>query len=397
MPDSGGKGFVQGIEPYIGSISNMVSNYFLKNKDTQDAFNEWKKRQDYEQQLKTQAEIAKMKQTADALNKYIQGGETQTQLTPTYNPNDVLNTNKTLTPNLENKTSFVPYNTQDLITKGLLAGLTANEIQNKINPKPVDKYDAFKEDPYKQLGRNKFTGQYEVTKDFGTKLNPAYEPKYIEAPINPDGVFDKKTGKIRIDYGGYDPKTGMWQQDANGTLIRRPQFIAITEKDKNGDKVLSTDLNKIYASKFKTQQNMLAQYNSIKNLPTNSEGIVVDNNGKPVMMSTPVYDADGNLLKNITEPINVKSLKRNLDEFNTQYSKYVKNISSEEFNSWYRDLYNFVGGNKQKGNASPLDYYTNLIRAYKTGKLKENDFQNGINLFRATYNFDPLMKYGVVE
>lgn len=290
----------------------------------------------------------------------------------------------------DNSAEFRKYSSQDMFNK--LMGLDKEDISKYKSvkellesPKKEYSYMDFTSDPYAHWGYDKTTNQREKIKEFGKdNLNPNYEPKYIKQPLH-EGKFDSRTGKLRIDFGNYDPKLGTFQKSPEDKiLISDSQYIPIEKNGKNGEKLYSDEITKIWNTKFKEQQDILAQYNILKK----SGGIAVDNNGKPIL-----DQEDGS-------PITADKLKKRLDAFSEQYAEQVKSTSSEEFLNWYDQMYNVESKNKEgkllkkKGNPTKKDFWDNLKSGYTKGDLSEKDFVSGINIMRATYQFDPLTYFG---
>lgn len=272
---------------------------------------------------------------------------------------------------------FIPNTEEDKIRLYQILGYKPDEILNKLQPKK--EYSNYIEEPYRTLGRNKLTNQWEEISKYN-ELNPAYKPEWKEREID-NGVYDPKTNKIKIAYGYYDYKLKDWQKDTEGKpIIRKTTYEARSKEGTNGENQSSKEYDKRANAMF---QRIL----DLKSMVAGADksGFAVDRLGKRVM------DSEGN-------PITASSIKANEDAAGEQFARFIKNTASENFLEAYKSLFNVeVGGKKGKPikqNPSPEFFWDWAKEKYVEGTFDERDFDSARLMFQATYHFDPFQRYG---
>lgn len=407
-----GKGFVQGFD--LRPTVNLLTNYMLQSAA------EEKERQKRLEQTKL------MSQQLEELSKIYAGGEWKSNISPDIKEEvappkakigDIsigadgkimpggINIEPPDNPTVGSKT-WVPMSKEERFRRASLINPEVSKIfdfAKKVSePEPIEytNWD-YTSDPFAIWATNKNTGQRVKTSVF-TKENPNPEYKRQDEEIPFNETYDKKTNKLRREYGKYDRKLDSWLTDTkNNKLVTRIEDIAITKEGKNGERQYSDQIKKLkFDDRFKQQQEIQSRLKNVK-----SGGVAVDDNGQPLMKKN--VDRYG---VETYAPITAADLETSLNNFSNQWANEIKDIAPEPFLDWYGQLYNSDDGKKKKkGNPSAKDFWNNLKAAYQRGDFKttytdengnkvidqgEASFEAGINLFRATYKFDPLLTYG---
>ncbi|MBK7380654.1 MAG: hypothetical protein IPJ03_16985 [Ignavibacteriales bacterium] len=193
---------------------------------------------------------------------------------------------------------------------------------------------------------------------------------------------------MKFDKGYYDPEAG-WKKDKDGKIILGvPEYKNLTKTGgKNGEVVFSETTDKSFKTYSTTLETLKAAYENAK-----TGKIPLDINGQPMQ----VKNEDGELVT-----IDADNLKKQIDDYTSQYSTFIKNVSSKEFNDWNNKQFNdpiIEDGKilKPTGEApEPRYYWDSLLEAHRKGLLKENDLQSGREYIKATYHFDPYTYYGI--
>ena len=362
--------FNQAFSPYLENTANLLSRFFIGNREREQDMLDWKAKQDYEQKLKNQQALDQ----ADALAKYQAGGETVLTGAP-----DVMGTKPKLnlkvnSPNdnvviPERKTQYKNYTPEEKIREGLKAGITSNQILQDLEPpKRQDIYEGYIDKPYQRLARNKYTGQVETIQDYGTEINPAYKFNWKEREI-PDSISKGKDGRFYKRMGMFDYDANKWNENDKGEkVISKEVRIPLTKTGTNGEKLFSKEINENFNEYKKDIDTLLNNIN---------QGIDPETG----------QDATPEVMNKWKSDLGVKT---------ENYSNLVKNTASSRFIKWYKDLFNGTTGNKKKGsNALPLVYWNSLMNDSKKYGFTNKDYQSGYQLFISTYKADPIKLYGV--
>ena len=216
--------------------------------------------------------------------------------------------------------------------------------------------------------------------DKGEGDNPYYIFNGREGEINagnPRKVTIEGQEYLETDIGLYDPLADRWDLNEKGEInVLKTNRVKITDKGTNNETIFSKAMTGRFKKEFEVLKDIIVKEDFLK-----GGGVALDNKGLPIL------DSNG-------EPITAEQLRDRRIAYSEQYATLVKNSSSENFNTWYDGLYNLETENKKKGNPSAPDFWNKLKNAFVKKEINEQDFESGVNIFRATYYFGPLEFYG---
>lgn len=269
----------------------------------------------------------------------------------------------------------------------LLRGTFSSEEQSRylsgLSEKDIEEYGKIKtltapKTKQKTVGQKVFQTDEYGNIDFS-------KPPIYEIPQKPE----KPQARLLGTY--YDSKTDSWKAEHGIPITETEknkypmtkkigeQLYGITSESGlgkahdstgNGDKILSKISKTIYQADFNKQQKYLSALSTISEDSPESQ-----------------------------------QWKKELTSHNQAYVSKIKNNMPDTAKNWYKEAYNVKDESGQLGNPPPEEYWNNLVQDYingKLGKSKEKkqkddvlDFQYLHELFRATYGFDPITRYGL--
>jgi hypothetical protein len=230
----------------------------------------------------------------------------------------------------------------------------------------------------KLIGKKVFQTDEAGNIDF-TKPPIYTEPEKPERPttVSLGSYYDSKTDSWKQQHGipitGEELRNYPVNKKINGQLYgvtNETMFGKAHTTNENGNKVLTGLSKQIYGEDFNKQQRYLAGLNTVSADSEESQ-----------------------------------KWKQGLVAHNIAYTTKIKNNMPESARKWYQEAFNVKDSSGKTGNPNPEEYWSNLIKSYINGGLgkikgkkdKDDvlDFQYLRELFRATYGFDPVTRYGL--
>jgi len=350
----------------------------------------------YEKDLQLQThDLENQEKNTDFQNKYKNLSKILgvNNVEPTSQPSGVPQSKSNLSTPQTSLTPERQQKVQDLflrnMTLGVPVGETSKQIEDILNPKPHTII---------QKGHSTISvypdGTQQVQNYEG--INPAYKPDYKESAIDANGTIDRKTGKHRIEYGGYDPELGQWETGKDGKpIVKRVQEIAIKTKGTNGESIYSPEYQKIMDKDF---VNVLDSDVSLKSLYQSGQ-IVYKSDGK-----TPKKDKFGNIMKS-KEVTDKKGNKQtvNSDDYINQLQgdkqtaiNKILSSTTNKFSKYYSDLQAQEKSSKRPYSAET--FWKMIQSDYVKKIISERDLQAAANLARAKYGVvDPFRQFGIID
>ena len=406
------KGLAQGLSGGLNQSFDTLSNAILKKAEleyskNQNELQRQQDLQDYEERerIKRKLETEQLKKEIESLSRFIQGGAQKSELiqVPNYTfkqPDTKLklgernidqpfqlkpidNIPQQLPSKLQQIMSFSKDPVEERIRYGLEGKMSPKEIMNIISPEV--EYKDIKERLHQRIGINPKTGQTEIIQDYQEETNPLWTPKYEKRIINPMGTFDKATNKIRYDYGNYDSESGQWEMDdKNNKMINNVHFENRTVEGTNGEILINPKVQKGWDQTAQSLFKLKSMHDTL------TKGQVPYEHGKPL-----TYEGVDVFGKKTQVPMTIEKLEERLKTESDTYLNGIYSSAPEDYLKFEEKLISDAKKGSSEGYVEPDIFWKELYDQYKTKQISEESYHTGYNIFRGTYYFDPLIKYGI--